>query len=248
MDCVDTAAGVDKANPLRLCGSNCAEAGRHALLVGKPLGFHAVLGAVARGCTSSSLGWVDIENEREIRVACANGERVGPLHRTEIHPVGIALVGGRGIIEAVAHHDAPLSKSGSNHLVNELSARRLVQQELAGVAHRCVRRIEQELADFLRYGHATRLTQEQHVVACTLEVLSQKLRLRGFAAPIDALKRDEAGHGGLLRKTRCCQRPCSQRLCCRRLRGQRLHARRLPARAKGLSDRRPGWLDNLLRH
>ena len=116
-----------------------------------------------------------------------------------------------------------------------------------------MRRIEQELADYLRYGHATRLTQKQHVVACTFEVLSQKLRLRGFAAPIDALKRDEAGHGGLLRKTRCCRRFCSQRLCCRRLcrrrlRSQRLHARRLPARAKGLSDRRPGWLDNLLRH
>ncbi len=127
--------------------------------------------------------------------------------------------------------------------MNELGARRLVQQELAGVAHRRMRRIEQELADFLRYGHAARLTQEQHVVTGALEVLSQKLRLRGFAAPIDALKRDEAGHDGLLRKTRCCRRLYCQRSC-----SQRLHARRLPARAKGLNDRRPGWLDNLLRH
>ncbi len=97
-----------------LCGSNCAEASRHALLVGKPFGLHAVLGAIARGCTSSSLGWVDIENEREDpRWRCTNGERVGPLHRTKIDSVGIALVGGRGIIEAVTHNDAPLSKSGA---------------------------------------------------------------------------------------------------------------------------------------
>ena len=81
--------------------------------------------------------------------------------------------------------------------MHQLSARGLVEQQLAGIAHRRVGGVEQQGADLFADGSAARLAQAHNLVAGKAERAGQQARLRGLAGAVDALERDEAMLSGL---------------------------------------------------
>ena len=126
-----------------------------------------------------------------------DGQVIGIAHYLAIEAVGKCLVAGRGIVEAVAQDHLAGREGGSYDLVHQLSARRLVEQQLAGVAHRRIGGVEQQSADLFADGGAARLAQAHNLVASEFERAGKQTRLRGLAGTIDALERDKAMLSGL---------------------------------------------------
>lgn len=81
--------------------------------------------------------------------------------------------------------------------MHQLGARRLVEQQLAGVAHRCIGGVEQQSTDLFADGSTTRFAQAHNLVASELERTGKQARLRRFTSAIDALERDKAMLSGL---------------------------------------------------
>ena len=76
--------------------------------------------------------------------------------------------------------------------MHQLGTRRLVEQQLAGVAHRCIGGIEQQSTDLFADGGTARLAQAHNLVASEFERAGKQARLRGLAGTVDALERDKA--------------------------------------------------------
>ena len=136
-------------------------------------------------------------DERERRVRTRDGQVVGVAHHLAIEAIGKRLVAGRGIVKAIAQDHLTDSKGGHDDLVHQLSARRLVEQQLAGVAHRRVGGVEQQSTDLFADGGTARLAQAHNLVASEFERAGKQARLRGLAGAIDALERDKAMLSGL---------------------------------------------------
>ena len=121
-----------------------------------------------------------------------DGQVVGIAHHLAIEAVGKRLVAGCGIVEAVAQYHLADSKGGCDDLVHQLGARCLVEQQLAGVAHRRIGGVEQQSTDLFADGSAARFAQAHNLVASELERTGEQVRLRGLAGTVDALERDKA--------------------------------------------------------
>ena len=91
----------------------------------------------------------------------------------------------------------PAARVGRDDLVHQLSACRLVEQQLAGVAHRRIGRVEQQSTDLFADGGTARLAQAHNLVASELERTGKQARLRRFTGAIDTLERNEAMLSGL---------------------------------------------------
>ena len=126
-----------------------------------------------------------------------DGQVVGISHHLAIKAVGKCLIAGCGIVEAVAQDHLADSKGGRDDLVHQLSACRLVEQQLAGIAHRRVGRVEQQSTDLFADGGTARLAQGHNLVAGEVERTGKQARLRRFAGAIDTLERDKAMLSGL---------------------------------------------------
>ena len=159
-------------------------------------GLHAV-GRTTGGHAQRRLLGRDVVDERERRVRSRDGQAVGIAHHLAIEAIGKCLVAGRGIVEAIAQDHLAGSEGGGYDLVHQLGARRLVEQQLAGIAHRRVGRVEQQGANLFADGSATRLAQAHNLVASEFERAGKQARLRGLAGAIDALERDKAMLSGL---------------------------------------------------
>ena len=121
-----------------------------------------------------------------------DGQVVGVAHHLAVEAIGKCLVAGRGIVEAIAQDHLAGRKGGDYDLVHQLGARRLVEQQLAGVPHRRVGGVEQQGADLFADGGAARLAQSYDLIASEVERAGQQTRLRGLAGTVDALERDKA--------------------------------------------------------
>ena len=163
---------------------------------GHALSLHAIC-RTAVGHAQRRLLGRDVIDERERRVRTRDGQVVGIAHHLTIEAIGKRLVAGRGIVEAVAQDHLAGSKGGRDDLVHQLSACRLVEQQLAGVAHRRIGRVEQQGANLFADGSAARLTQGHNLVAGKVERTGKQARLRRFTGAIDALERDKAMLSGL---------------------------------------------------
>ena len=126
-----------------------------------------------------------------------DGQVVGVAHHLAIEAVGKCLVAGRGIVEAIAQDHLAGSEGGRDDLVHQLGTRSLVEQQLAGIAHRRVGRVEQQGANLFADGSAARLAQAHNLIASEFERAGKQARLRGLAGAIDALERNEAMLSGL---------------------------------------------------
>ena len=105
-----------------------------------------------------------------------------------------ALVGQRGVDEAVEQHPGPGLEPGPQALVDELRARGRVEQRLGARVAAQVGVLD-EVADALRERHAARLAQQlDGPLARELGV--QRRRERRLSGAVDALERDEpSAHG-----------------------------------------------------
>ena len=136
-------------------------------------------------------------DECERRVRSRDGQVVGVAHHLAVEPIGKCLVAGRGIVEAIAQDHLAGSEGGRDDLVHQLGTRGLVEQQLAGIAHRHIGGVEQQGADLFADGGAARFAQAHNLVASELERASKQARLRGLAGTVDALERDKAMLSGL---------------------------------------------------
>ena len=126
-----------------------------------------------------------------------DGQVIGIAHYLAIEAVGKRLVAGCGIVETVAQDHLAGREGGSYDLVHQLGARRLVEQQLAGVSHRRVGGVEQQRANLFADGGAARLAQAHNLVVSEFERAGKQTRLRGLAGTVDALERDKAMLSGL---------------------------------------------------
>ena len=81
--------------------------------------------------------------------------------------------------------------------MHQLGTRSLVEQQLAGVAHRRIGGVEQQGANLFADGGTARLAQAHNLVASEFKSADKQARLRGLAGAIDALERDKAMLSGL---------------------------------------------------
>ena len=82
-------------------------------------------------------------------------------------------------------------EGGNHEFPHHLGARRLIEHELALVAHVVVSRIEQNQADLFGQACRTRVPQVDDLASCTLDRINEKFRLRGLAASVNAFERNE---------------------------------------------------------
>ena len=152
-DFLDGRSGVDELYAIWLLGSNGAKSLIDTLLEGHALGLHAV-GRTTGGHAQRRLLGRDVVDERERRVRSRDGQAVGIAHHLAIEAIGKCLVAGRGIVEATLQDHLAGSEGGGYDLDTNW-ARRLVEQQLAGIAHRRVGGVEQQGANLFADGSAT---------------------------------------------------------------------------------------------
>ena len=163
---------------------------------GHALSLHAICRATGCHAQRRLLGR-DVIDERERRVRPRDGQVVGIAYYLAIEAIGKRLIASCGIVEAVAQDHLAGSKGRRDDLVHQLGARGLVEQQLAGVAHRRIGGVEQQSTDLFADGGTARLAQGHNLVAGKVERTGKQARLRGLAGAIDALERDKAMLSGL---------------------------------------------------
>ena len=124
-------------------------------------------------------------------MAAIDRQLVGRAHTGRVESRGIRLVGGGRIVEAVADHGTARGERRRDHLMHQLGTGGLIEEQLTGVAHLGVGRVEQDGADLLGDGDAARFAEREHVHARAGEGIGQERRLRGLAAAVDAFERYE---------------------------------------------------------
>ena len=125
---------------------------RDPLLQRGPLPLDSIALAGAR----RRRGGIDREVDRHVREEALGGPAVHLEDLVDAEPARLALIGERGVEEAVGHHDSPVGQRRSDHLSAELRARRGEEQGL-GVGPDLHGRILEELAHPLPHRRAARL-------------------------------------------------------------------------------------------
>ena len=156
---------------------------------GEVLGLKAV-GAV-RGGAGDADGGIDVEHERAVGAQATGGRAVELGDAREIDAARVALVGGRGVVEAVAQDDLAGRERRSDDLVDELGSARLVEQDLRRDAQLRVVGVEQDAAHRLADDGTARLAQHAHGQSGGLELLGEEPDLRRLAGALTALEGDE---------------------------------------------------------
>ena len=113
--------------------------------------------------------------------------------------MSIALVGQRGIGEAVADHDPALFQVGADHLIDDLGTGGGKQQDFGLRGHFRVVGMQQDLTDAIAYGRTARLARVQHFIGMRTQPIKQQVNLRGLATAFDAFECQEM-HGWSRRK------------------------------------------------
>ena len=155
-DFLDGRGGVDELYAGGFLGGNAAKSLVNALLERHALCLHAICRATG-GHTQRRLLGCDVVDERERRMRSRDGQVIGIAYHLAIETVGKRLVAGRGIVEAVAQDHFTGRESGGYDLVHQLGTRSLVEQQLAGIAHRRVDGVEQQGANLFADGGTARL-------------------------------------------------------------------------------------------
>ena len=116
-------------------------------------------------------------------------------HRLDPQPAPDALVGQRGVDEAVEQHPRPRRQRRLDALGHELRAGRGVEQRL-GARVDGERRVLDQRADALGELDAAGLAQQRHVAPDGAQRVDQRVGQRRLAAAVEALDRDQPpAHG-----------------------------------------------------
>src|SRR6185295_2810375 len=134
---------------------------------------------------------VDVKNDGQIRRDCLGREFADVFDEIDVDTATVALVDDRGIEKPVAEDDLPLLERRFDDLVNELGARRHVQERLAFLAHRLVADIEQDVPDLFADQNPAGLAHKDDGHAFSLQVLADELDLRAFPGAFRTFEGDE---------------------------------------------------------
>jgi DNA polymerase III subunit delta' len=133
---------------------------------------------------------VDLQQQRPVGCEAAGAEVVDRPHKLDAESAPGALVGERGVDEAVEQDPRPAREQRRQRLLDELCPRGGVEQRLGTSADR-QRRVLDELADPLRDRDAARLAQQLRVDPTPAQVVEQRARERRLAGAVDPLDRDQ---------------------------------------------------------
>ena len=135
-------------------------------------------------------GGVGAQQERAVGRQPAGGEGVDRRDGVGAELAAAALVGQRGVDEAVQQHPAPGGQQRRDALGDELGARRGVEQRL-GPRVDLERGVLHERADPLGQRDAAGLAQQLDVASARAQRRRQGVGERRLARPVEALDRDE---------------------------------------------------------
>ena len=138
----------------------------------------------------------------------AGGEQVDRAHLLDAERAPGALVGERGVDEAVEQYHSAFVQQRQQSLLDELRARGRVQQRLGAREHR-ERGVLDERADALGDLHAAGLAQQLDATAARGEGIGEGVGERGLAGAVEPLDRDQraAGHAGTVQARAPAARP-----------------------------------------
>src|SRR5262245_35707212 len=142
---------------------------------------------------------IDQQKERHVRKDASDRVHVQREHTVDAEPARDALIGERRVEVAIADDvRAPLERR-LDHLGHELGPRRGEQRCFR--PRRDLRPVQDDLAHALPELRPARLPRQHDLAPRPLEVLPEKLRLRGSTGAVEALERHE--HRLRIRAWRC---------------------------------------------
>ena len=198
--------GVERADPLRLRLRQLIIGGGDGREETLALAFKAIWLEPALALAGATRRGGHAQQEGAIGGQAACGQGVDRAHVLDAEAPRRALVGQRGVDEAVQQHRRAAGEQGYQELLYQLRARRGVEQRLCARAHP-QRRILHQRADALGQRHPAGLAQEIDPSdpprvgirsRAPAQLAQQALRQRRFARPIQTLDRDQppACHAG----------------------------------------------------
>ena len=189
--------GVDHADTL---GTGCGDFVETPVYVGVEgitLAFHAVR-RMTRRPLQAHLGAIGCAHEHGALgidpLAC---EFVRRPDEIQGKPAAVALVGKRGIAEAVAEDHGTAFERRGDLLADQLGACRLEDQQLGLVGQALASRIEHDGAQRLACSGAARLADAQHLGALGSQGIREEADMGGFTRAFPTFEGDE--HAGSCR-------------------------------------------------
>src|SRR6476659_4416291 len=159
------------------------------------LALEAVGRLAADGLPARARGGVHAQQQRAVGRQPASGEVVDRPHGLDAEATAGALVGQRGVDEAVEQHPAAGRHRGPDPLGDELGAGGGVEQRL-GARVDAQRRVLDQRADALGELDAARLAQERDVAPAVAQARGETLGERRLARAVEPLDGDEPpAHG-----------------------------------------------------
>ena len=133
-----------------------------------------------------------VDDQREVGQAAGDGRLVDVEDAVDAQAAGGALVGERGVEEAVGHDPAPGREGGADDALDQLGPRGGEEVGLGGQAQVPGLAVQDEPADALAQHRPARLAGERDAQAAALQGLGEQPGLGRLAAAVDALEGDEA--------------------------------------------------------
>ena len=164
------------------------------------LALHAVGRERALALARAPGGGRDGQQQRAVGAQVVGREQVDRGDLLDAELASGALVGERGVDEAVEQHERAVGEQRREALVHELRARGRVEQRL-GAGGDVERGVLDERADALGELDAAGLAQQRDRQPARLDLLGERAGERALARAVEALDGDESA-GGLPGATR----------------------------------------------
>src|SRR5579872_666204 len=147
-------------------------------------------------------GNVGVHQDRKVRPDVAAKNAMQGQDRLAAQSASAALVGLRGVGEAVAENEFSFSDAGQNHFFQMLRARGEHQREFGLRRKPAGGGVQQHFTDFLADGRTARFARDHDRNSHVAQRPRQLLQLRAFAAAIHSFDGDEPAALGMGRHGR----------------------------------------------
>src|SRR6185437_14188341 len=152
------------------------------------LALELVGGTGALALAQRRIARVEIEEERRIGLQAGMHEPLEGGDRLAVEAAAAALIGVRGIAEAVAQHPAARGEARLDHLAH---VARAVGEHRDRLGERRRGMLQDHLAQRRAEARASRLARRDDLHAACGDPRAQELQVRGLPRPVDAFQRDE---------------------------------------------------------
>src|SRR5450631_1401389 len=192
-------AGADRQEAVGLTRSQLQVATPDTLMKGQGFQFEALLARTAGGldpalCPCQADSNIAVHQHGQVGSDGLAGQGVKSIYRGAVDAASAVLVGNSGIGEPVAEDNRIGLKGRYDNFGHMLGAGRRIQQQFRQRHHTLVVGIQQDGADLVGYGAATRFAGQKCMVAGVCQALGQISDLGRLAAPFDTLECDKKPH------------------------------------------------------